>query len=67
MKVHGYRVGNRAKIEMKGSVEEIAALMINLVEHRTREPHAADAEHASECIKWIFQKHINPPTGIRGE
>ena len=35
MEVHGYKIGNRAKIEIKGSAGEFAALMINLVGGRT--------------------------------
>lgn len=66
MEVHGYRIGNRAKIEIKGSAEEFAALMINLVGGRTGDSCADDAERAAARIRWLFQKHFSTSNGIQG-
>ena len=60
------RGGEGMEVIIKGEVKEIAALLLEIEGRHVCDPHVLDADQAAERIKWLFQKHFSPSSGIRG-
>jgi len=54
------------EVIIKGEAKEIAALLMEIEGRHVCDPHVLDADQAAERIKWLFQKHFSPSSGIRG-